>query len=143
MARGSSFGGLILVILFVVIGLPILLLFRLIDSFGPLALLFGAAGVIGLLAAYGLKRQSVRLAELTCKYSSESIAQRIMQRKIWEGQTSEQLRDSRGQPLATDDVLLKTRKREIWKYERRGKNRFGLRVTLDNDVVTGWAQRQE
>ena len=37
-----------------------------------------------------------------------------------------------------DDKLLKTRKREVWKYNRTGVNRYGLRITLDNDIVTTW-----
>ena len=28
-----------------------------------------------------------------------------------------------------------TRKREVWKYKPTGRNRYGLRITLDNNVV--------
>jgi hypothetical protein len=65
-----------------------------------------------------------------------------MQRKVWQGQTAAQLVDSRGWPTARDDTLLKTMKREIWKYHPTGKNRYALRVALNNDVVTGWDHKQ-
>jgi hypothetical protein len=41
-----------------------------------------------------------------------------------------------------DRKLLKTMKREIWKYNPRGVNRYGLRITLDNDIVSGWDHKQ-
>jgi hypothetical protein len=58
-----------------------------------------------------------------------------MRRKLWQGQTVEQLLDSVGRPSSLDNNLLKTRKREVWKYQPNGKGRYLTRVTLDNDVV--------
>jgi hypothetical protein len=50
--------------------------------------------------------------------------------------------DSLGSPRGVDRKSMATRKREIWKYNPRGVNRFGLRITLDNDIVANWDQKQ-
>jgi len=72
------------------------------------------------------------------KYGDPTVAERIQQKSIWEGQTEEQLRDSQGEPEAVEQAYLKTVHREVWKYGRTGKNRFRLRVTLENGCVVGW-----
>lgn len=36
---------------------------------------------------------------------------------------------------------MATRTREIWKYGQTGHNRYGLRITLDDEVVTGWDRK--
>jgi hypothetical protein len=67
--------------------------------------------------------------------------QRILQRNFWEGQTSAQLLDALGSPASIDKKLLKTKTREVWKYNHRGANRYGLRITLDENLVSGWDQK--
>lgn len=88
--------------------------------------------------AYMRKR---RLAALAAKHGDPDVALRILKRMFWAGQTAEQLRDALGRPVEVDQRLLKTKKREIWKYKKTGKNRFALRITLDNDLVTEWDQK--
>lgn len=85
-----------------------------------------------------IARRKARIAFLMGKYSNPQIVEMIMQRRFWEGQTAEQLGDSLGQPYAKDDQRLKTFKREVWKYNRTGKNRYALRITLENGIVAGW-----
>lgn len=80
--------------------------------------------------------RKVRLDYLRGKYGDESIVQRIRAKQLWQGQTMEQLIDSIGGPSSVDSNLLKTRKREVWKYHPIGKGRYRTRITLDNDVVT-------
>lgn len=108
----------------------------------------GAGGLLAvvILAAAGIvffkyAQRQRRLEYLRDKYTDEEIVQRIMRRGMWQGQTAEQLRDSIGNPMAVDNKIMATRKREIWKYKRMGRNRYGLRITLDNDVVIGWDQK--
>lgn len=76
-----------------------------------------------------------RKAELQDKYRDQNIVKEIMDDAIWMGQTADMLTDSLGQPDAVDIKALKTKKKEIWKYFHKGGNRYGARVTLDNDVV--------
>ena len=92
---------------------------------------------------FGTRRQlqEARLAYLRDKYKDEALAWRIFKNEFWEGQTAIQLTDSLGTPAAKDDLLLKTRKREIWKYNQTGRNRYGLRITLDDDRVVAWDQK--
>jgi outer membrane protein assembly factor BamE (lipoprotein component of BamABCDE complex) len=66
----------------------------------------------------------------------------VSSNQVREGQTSEQLRVLLGNPLSVDTKFTKTRKCEIWKYNRRGTNRYGLRIILDNDVVVGWDEKK-
>lgn len=75
------------------------------------------------------------------KYNSEEIVENIMQGHFWVGQTSEQLIDSLGKPSDKSIKIMKTRYREIWKYNKTGKNRYGLRITLDDHVVQTWEQK--
>jgi hypothetical protein len=96
------------------------------------------AGVIVLIIMLKAAAKKRKLEYLTGKYRDETIVAKIYHHRFWEGQTAEQLLDSLGKPHAMDDKLLKTRKREVWKYNRTGVNRYGLRITLDNDIVTTW-----
>ena len=57
---------------------------------------------------------------------------------LWPGETHEQLLESLGTPADTDQKILKTKSKEIWKYRPVGKNRFGLKVTLDDGIVVAW-----
>lgn len=91
-----------------------------------------------LIKAYMRKR---RLAALVAKHGDPAIALKILKRMFWAGQTAEQLRDALGRPVEINQKVLKTKKREIWKYKKTGKNRFALRITLDNDLVTEWDQK--
>ena len=86
-------------------------------------------------------RRKRRIQFLLDKYGNEEIVQRIMNQHFWQGQTAAQLLDSIGNPMGIDRKAMATRKREVWKYNSIGKNRYGLRITLDDDVVIGWDQK--
>lgn len=83
------------------------------------------------------KREEERLQMVPCKYSGE-LASLIRQKMFWQGQTAEQRRDSLGAPAAIDVKVLKTKRREIWKYGHYAANRYRTRITLDNGIVTTW-----
>lgn len=114
------------------------------------ATLFGvicAAGVLGLLGIWTLiyrsieaSREADRLRMVEDKYSGET-ASRISQKMFWQGQTADQLRDSLGPPHAVDVKLLKTRRREIWKYHNYEAHRYRTRITLDDGIVTTWTTK--
>ncbi|WP_207650586.1 hypothetical protein [Acidithiobacillus albertensis] len=91
-----------------------------------------------LISLYKKKRRKDALLK---KYGDAEVVTLIMKKMFWQGQTEEQLRDSLGRPLDTDEKVLKTKTKEIWKYNRVGKNRYGLRVTLENGIVVGWEQK--
>lgn len=91
-----------------------------------------------LISSYNTKKRREALIK---KYGDAEVVARIMKKKFWQGQTHEQLRDSLGRPLDTDEKVLKTKTKEIWKYNRFGKSRYGLRITLENGVVVGWEQK--
>ena len=82
-----------------------------------------------------------RRAALLAKYGDPDIVEGIMSCSFWQGQTEEQLGDSLGQPSDIESRVMKTRHRQIWKYHPAGKNRYLLRVTLENGVVVGWEQK--
>jgi hypothetical protein len=69
------------------------------------------------------------------KYKDDELVEMLTKEKFWVGQTKEQLIDSLGEPLAVDQKVLKTKVKEVWKYEQTGKNRYGLKITLDDGVV--------
>jgi hypothetical protein len=142
-----------------VIGLPIYLVYQLGEAVG-----WGwfALGIILLIAGYfwhgiaqenarrtqlaqqdaeKLRRENERRSQLLGKYADDKVVDGIMRGSYWQGQTAEQLRDSLGTPSDTDEKVLKTRRREIWKYHHLGGNRFGLRITLEQDQVVGWEEK--
>ena len=90
------------------------------------------------ISSYNKKKRREALLK---KYGDADVVTRIMKKMFWQGQTHEQLRDSLGRPLDTDEKVLKTKTKEIWKYNRVGKNRYGLRITLENGIVVGWDEK--
>ena len=74
---------------------------------------------------------------LVGKYGAE-IAARIVAHKVWQGMTVEQLVKSWGSPADIACEIVKTRKKETWKYVQTGKNRFANRIYLENGIVIGW-----
>ncbi len=93
--------------------------------------------VLVLLALSFLTYLLTKRARLIMKHKDDELVEMRMKEKFWVGQTKEQLIDSLGEPLAVDQKVLKTKVKEVWKYEQTGKNRYGLRITLDDGVVVG------
>jgi hypothetical protein len=87
------------------------------------------------------KRRQERFRALTERFGSEEIAQDIMVQKFWTGQTEEMLSESLGPPVAVDKQVLKTKRKEVWKYGEARKNQFSLRITLENGRVVSWDQK--
>lgn len=125
----------------VVLGSIAWLIAKALDAVGAVAVfgVFFLLPVVFVFIKYVQKQK--RLQYLRDKYRNEEIVQRIMNRLFWQGQTAEQLRDSVGTPLTVDNKVMATRKREVWKYNSIGRRRYALRITLDDDVVIGWDQK--
>jgi hypothetical protein len=111
------------------------------DAVGPFIPLISLVAVIGAFVWYRSDQRKKRVARLRNKYRDEAIVERIVQRCFWKGQTAEQLVDSLGTPAGVDTKVFNNKSRAVWKYDRRGINRFGLRVTLDDSIVVGWDQK--
>lgn len=99
-------------------------------------------GTIVLVIIYKRAQRQRKIDYLTGKYGDPTIVDHIFNHRYWQGQTAEQLADSLGSPHGVDRKLLKTIDREVWKYNPRGVNRYGLRITLDNGVVSNWDHKQ-
>lgn len=100
-----------------------------------------AAGLIALFFGYKVMSKRRQLALLRERYQDEEVVQKIFAGFFWQGQSAEQLRDALGDPADIDSKLLKTKKKEVWKYGHRGGERYDLRITLDDDQVVGWDQK--
>lgn len=87
------------------------------------------------------RRRKAKRKRLLNKYSDVNIVNKIMNGYIWQGQTAEQLFDSRGNPEDIDTKVLKSKTKEIWKYYQTRKGQFKLRVILENNVVIGWEEK--
>lgn len=127
-----------LLALVVLIGLPIYGIAQLGDSIGWGVLVGVVVGAIALFIWYAHEQEKKRRAYLMQKYQDSKLVDDIMSKSFWQGQTSEQLFDALGKPHDIDQKVLKTKKKEIWKYDHQGGNRYALRITLDNDIVVGW-----
>ncbi|WP_218919037.1 DUF2845 domain-containing protein [Thiomonas intermedia] len=103
-----------------------------------------AAVLISLIIAWFVTKSYLRtrrLAQLIAKHGDSTVAENILKKRFWVGQTADQLKDSLGSPAGIGHKSLKTKKREVWKYNKTGKNRYSLRVTLDDGVVTNFDQK--
>lgn len=103
----------------------------LIITFCVVALMIGAKIVI----------PAARRARIYGKYGRTEVAERLIKRTVWVGETAEQLQDSLGVPVDIDEKVLKTKRKETWKYVRRGRNRYGLRITVENGIIVGWDEK--
>lgn len=75
------------------------------------------------------------------KYGNAALVDKIMSKMFWQGQSEDQLIESLGKPLDIDQRVLKTKTKEVWKYNKTGKGRYALRITLENGYVVGWDQK--
>ena len=128
-------------LLLLVVGLPIFLISKIVESVGWILPVVALVGLVAAILLYQYKKKADRLAYLRQKYQDESVVQKIAAGYFWQGQTEEQLIDSIGRPIATDNKVLKSFVRETWKYNQVGRNRYGLRITLENGHVTGWENK--
>ena len=85
--------------------------------------------------------KNIRRSYLEKKYPDDELRRRIQGQMIWQGQTSEQLTDALGKPEDVDVKVMKTKRKETWKYRPTGKERYGLIVTIEDDVVVGWDKK--
>jgi hypothetical protein len=103
-----------------------------------LAALVVLAVLAWLFARWALAQRRRQLLE---RYGDADIAERIMKAQLWRGQTAEQLREALGKPADVDQTVLKTKTKEVWKYQPTGKRRYAVKVTLDDGVVVGWEDK--
>lgn len=64
----------------------------------------------------------------------------MLEKQLWVGETSDELRDSLGHPCVIDREVLKTKIKEEWKYYPRGARSFGLCIYLNDGEVVGWKE---
>ncbi|MBA6263909.1 DUF2845 domain-containing protein [Colwellia sp. Bg11-12] len=83
----------------------------------------------------------MRRNRLMKKYNNANLVDKLMKKMFWQGQSEEQLIDSLGKPLDIDQKVLKTKVKETWKYNSTGKNRYALRIIIENGEVVGWDQK--
>jgi hypothetical protein len=96
--------------------------------------------IVAALIALAEWRNKVRRQTLLAKYGDLRIVGLIMSKSIWEGQSTEQLVDSIGSPVAVDESRLKTKTKQVWKYNQASRG-FRTKVIIENGVVVGWDQK--
>lgn len=104
------------------------------------ALLFPVVITIITITVKVIKKEN-RIKCLKIKYPDEELYQKILHGYFWQGQTEDQLRDSIGKPCEIDRKVMKTKTTEIWKYDWRRRNSYGLKITLENGYVAGWFKK--
>jgi len=94
--------------------------------------------LVSLIYFYNWYATKQRRKRMMTKYNDPVIVDRIMSKSFWIDQTEEQLLDSLGKPADIDSKVMKTKSREVWKYNQRTKTIYGLKITLENGTVAGW-----
>ena len=102
-----------------------------------------ALAMLALLWRFGLPalQEWWRVRRLCRKYPAGPELDDMLAKVIWSGQQSQQVRDSLGAPHSVETLARKTKSKEIWKYGHEGGNRYRLRITLDDAVVSSWKLR--
>ena len=129
------------ILLLILIIVPITGVLLLINKVGWLEFVAGLCIIWLLFFTLKLVSRRRRHALLMEKYGDEKLVHELENGYFWQGQTAEQLRDALGEPEDIDEKVLKTKVKSVWKYNHLGGNRYGLRINLDNAVVTGWDQK--
>ena len=96
--------------------------------------------IVGFIVLTALHNKN-RRAKLMNKYGDAALVDRLMKQMFWQGQSKEQLLDSLGKPLDIDQKVLKTKVKEVWKYNKTGKGRYALRIIIENGEVIGWDKK--
>lgn len=136
MARRSKAEGT-LILFAVIVGLPIYFIGKLLAVTGWTVPIVGLIAIVAIIIGLRVTKHRQRLTYLRGKYP-EAEVQRILAKTLWQGQTDEQLTDTLGHPAAVDRKVLKTIRREVWKYGRMSAQRYRLRVTVEDSHVIGW-----
>lgn len=109
--------------------------------FLPLILLFMLPVVIAIISAagFGIWRAltfETRFRRFFQKYdSNEELARMIAGRKIWTGQSADELRDAKGPPLQVENIPGG----EIWHYKENPLTRMPLRITMRDGRIANWS----
>lgn len=77
-----------------------------------------------------------RLAEADPRWGSD-VAERLVAKELWVGETEEQVLFSFGKPAAVEESVLKTKTKRVFKYDPQPRG-FGLKIRFDNGKVVGW-----
>lgn len=70
----------------------------------------------------------------------ERAADLILKGMVWQGRTQAMVQEILGPPLDVATKVRKQRTEDTWKYRRRGRNRYGLRITFENGACIGWKE---
>lgn len=127
--------------LFFIVGLPMLLMQKVFETVNPKDFFSFLAGLIGIFILYRVLIYKTRKNGLLKKYKNPEVVRRILKGSFWQGQSSEQLIDALGEAKNIDRKILKSKCREVWKYRRTGKNRYSLRIFLEDGFVVGWEEK--
>lgn len=97
--------------------------------------------IILIVILYNYYKVKLRRETLLNKYKDPELVEKLMKRQFWLGMPTEQLIDSLGQPETISEQVLKTKKKETYKYHKTGTNRFALKIVIENDEIVGWDQK--
>jgi flagellar biosynthesis component FlhA len=82
-------------------------------------------------------KQEAYVKDLISRFGKND-ADRILNHQIWKGMTTAMLVESKGYPGYIQEIQLKTKYKEIWSYDKIGKGKFRISVTIENSIVTGY-----
>ncbi|WP_133117409.1 hypothetical protein [Paramylibacter kogurei] len=101
---------------------------------------FIAAIVVGIIALIMLRMawRAGRRALWMKRYNDVEMVNAMMAGRIARGMTMDMVVDVWGIPADLDEVVMKTKTKHEMKYDEKGKNRYGTRVYLEDEIVVGW-----
>lgn len=105
-----------------IIGAPVYGVMKLNESGGLIPFLVFFSIVVTVLVIIKAVRRKRRYNRLMEKYQNSGLVEKLMNRGFWQNQTAGQLLDSLGKPHDIDRKVLKTKKKEVWKYNHQGGN---------------------
>ncbi|MDB4945096.1 MAG: hypothetical protein JWP97_4630 [Labilithrix sp.] len=83
------------------------------------------------------QRKRLRWENLVARFGQET-AGKITSQHLWVGATREMVIEAFGQPQEVSEKVFKSKTKRVLKYYAQGGDRFGLKITFDDDQVVGW-----
>ena len=100
--------------------------------------LFAFLAFLGLLLVAPFMLGTKRRRALVRVNGAEEIERAIIDRKLFEGMSDRQLRESWGPPEEIAIHSGRRRHRETWLYRGDGKGRFRDHIHVEDGIVTSW-----
>jgi hypothetical protein len=130
----------ILVTVLFVVALPLVFILYKVGLFGFMTFLVFLVLAIEAYAFFKIMEYKNVRRGLMRKYRSREVVENVIAKRLWTGQTAEQLEDSLGKPILKYEEKTVGNGAEVWKFHSYSGMKCDLRVLVECGKVSSWKQ---